>query len=123
MTNPKNLEERLKKDNTATPEAEGESLAVPTTPILERLDDAEKTLNFLEKGVNFVQDTNRYILIVLFVAMVALIITAISGIVQSTNSSQTTQIEFIQAVQDLKNEVNNLKNNLPQPTSTPTPTP
>ncbi len=123
MTNIKNLEEKLKRDKNAVPEVEGENgSGVPTTPILTRLDAVEKTLDFLEKGVNFVQDTNRYILIVLFAALIALILTAISGLIQATNSRRTTEIEFIKSVQDLKNEVNNFENNLPRIILTPIPT-
>ncbi len=108
----KNLEQKLKRDETSEPKAEGTTPAIPTLPILTRLDA-------FEKSVSFVQDTNRYILIVLFVGFFALAVSAIGATIQAINSNTKTEIEFIKSVQDLKNEIDNLKNNLPQPAQKP----
>lgn len=91
------------------------------SPLLARIDTIERGQKILTDTVNFVKDTNFLLLVVLGLGFVALIFTLISGIIQANNSSTSAQIEFIKSVENLQNEVNNLKTNLPQPTATSTP--
>ena len=119
MTRLKDIEDKIKKDLTSTPTSSAKDKDVPpsTINILPRLDDAEKKIGILEKTISFVQDTNRFILIIMFMGLVAIILSAILGIIQAYNANTTTQIEYIKSTEDLKNEVNNLNAKLDAATS------
>jgi hypothetical protein len=87
------------------PKSEGEAPpALDTVATLRRLNDLEREDSYLRRVLSNTQDTNRFILIVLFVGFVAIVITivifAITTIVSDTNS----RTELIQQLKELNSK-------------------
>ncbi|MDD2496480.1 MAG: hypothetical protein PHE29_14985 [Tissierellia bacterium] len=110
----------LPANEIAPKKEENAGLVFDQLQFLERTDRLDSRINLLEKSTEFVRDTNRYILIVLFVGFLALLFSFISIIIQSFNSNSSTQIEFIKSVNKLDNtiekintDISNTKTNTP----------
>jgi len=79
--------------------------AYDDTKLLSRIDTLEKSNKHLTKIVDFVQNTNSVVLLVLALGFVALLVTVIGSVVQTLNDKNATQIELIKSMESLKNEI------------------
>jgi len=77
------------------------------SPLLARIDKLENGLKLITDAVEFVKNTNWFILAVLFLGFITLLVAFISLIIQATISSTATQIEFMRTIDELKYEIIN----------------
>lgn len=71
------------------------------TELTSRIDTLEGTINLLKKNLDFVEGTNRFILIILTIGFVALLFSIIIANIQATISNTNAQVQFTNSVQKI----------------------
>ena len=81
-----------------------------------RMDKLEAGQAQTNNSVQFVTDTNRFILVILFLGLVGFLASAIIGMIQTLNENTATQIEYIKSTEELKSKVDVLNSRLDEAT-------
>lgn len=97
-----NIQEAPKKEETS-------GLNFDSIKILGKIDTIENKISLLEKSLDFLKNTNWFILIVLFVGFLALLFSLISASIQAFHTNTATQVELIRSVDHLNNAVEEIK--------------
>ena len=66
-----------------------------------RIDTLEGTVNLLRENLDFVQGTNRFILVIGALAFVGLVVSVIFASIQATNANTNAQIQFTNSLQKI----------------------
>lgn len=93
-------------ENAPTPSAPAAPAGGYDTRTLARIDELEKDSKHTKRLIEFVNDTNRFILVVMFVGILALIFTviffSITAIISDTSARETLTSQVMQLNSELQ---------------------